>query len=71
MASAGVPDVAPFVFWAGAGSYPVVGDWDADGDDTVGYKKGTTWSLNNDNDTGPADLTFSFGLTNDLPLSWR
>ncbi len=61
------------MFWAGAGtsSYPVVGDWDGDGDDTVGVKAVSTWSLNNENDTGPVDLTLSFGAPDDLPLSWR
>ena len=50
-ASAGAPDIGPFVFWTGSGSYPVVGDWDADGDDTVGVKNGSTWSLNYQNDS--------------------
>ena len=71
-ASAGGSDAGAFVFWSGSNaSYPVVGDWDGDGTDTVGVKAGTTWSLNNANDAGPADLTLTFGLANDLPMSWR
>jgi alpha-tubulin suppressor-like RCC1 family protein len=71
-ASAGAPDAGAFVFWSGSNaSYPVVGDWDGDGTDTVGVKAGTTWSLNNANDAGPADLTLTFGVANDLPMSWR
>ena len=62
--------IAPFLFWQGTGSYPVVGDWDGDGDDTVGTKRGTTWALRNDNSNGGPALSFDFGATNDLPLSW-
>jgi hypothetical protein len=61
-----------FVFWSGtSSSYPVVGDWDGDSFETVGVKAGGTWSLNNANDAGAADLTLSYGLATDLPMSWR
>ena len=66
----GTPDAGSFVFWTGSGSYPVVGDWDGDGDDTVGVKNATIWSLNNQNDGSAPDITFAYGLANDLPLSW-
>jgi hypothetical protein len=69
-ASSGPADAGSFVFWTGSGSYPVVGDWDADGDDTVAVKNATTWSLNNQNDSSDPDVTFQYGLANDLPLSW-
>ena len=69
-ASSGPADAGSFVFWTGTGSYPVVGDWDADGDDTVAVKNGTIWSLNNQNDASAPDVTFEYGLANDLPLSW-
>jgi hypothetical protein len=49
----------------------VVGDWNGDGIDTVGVKLGSAWSLNNANDASAADLSFSYGLANDLPLTWR
>jgi hypothetical protein len=68
----GTPDAGSFLFWAGANaSYPVVGDWDGNGTDTVGVKSGPGWSLRNNIDAGAADVTFTFGLSNDLPLSWR
>ncbi|MDP1850469.1 MAG: Ig-like domain-containing protein, partial [Solirubrobacteraceae bacterium] len=52
----------------GVGPYPVVGDWDNDLDDTVGVKAGTSWLLNNANDSSAPDITFAFGLANDFPL---
>jgi VCBS repeat-containing protein len=75
-------DLPAFTYWAGSGtaSYPVVGDWDADGDDTAGVKAASSWLLNNQNNgisdgpgpgdasAGPQDMTFTFGLANDLPL---
>ena len=59
----------------GPGFYRVVGDWDLDGDDTVGFKinAGTTWYLRYDNVAGPitdADATIHYGNANDLPLVW-
>ena len=70
-ASAGAPDLT-FVF-GGSGLYPVVGDWDGDGVDTVGYKSmsSATWSLRNSNSAGAPSVTFDYGLSSDLPLSWR
>ena len=47
----------------------MVGDWDADGDDTVGVKNGTRWSLNNTNDASAPDV--AFGAADDLPVVWR
>jgi hypothetical protein len=70
-ASAGAADAGSFTY-GGSGLYPVVGDWNADGTDTVGVKvmAGTTWSLNNANDSSGADVTIEFGVANDLPLVW-
>ncbi|HUR23846.1 MAG TPA: Ig-like domain repeat protein [Acidimicrobiales bacterium] len=70
-ASAGAPDLT-FVF-GGSGLYPVVGDWDGDGIDTVGYKSmsSPTWSLRNTNSPGAPTVTFDYGLASDLPLAWR
>jgi len=67
----GAPDAGSFVFWTGTGSYPVVGDWDGNRTDTVGVKNGVNWSLNNQNDTSAPDVTFQYGLANDLPLTWK
>ena len=70
--SAGGP-IAPFAFAPGASPYPVVGDWNGDGRDTVGVKSstGAGWTLSNSNTTPAADITFTFGVANDLPLAWR
>lgn len=62
-----------FAYSPGTDAYPVVGDWDADGTDTVGVKNATTpatWQLNNANDGGAPDVTFTFGGANDLPVVW-
>lgn len=68
-ASAGAPDLT-FTYNPGTNPYPVVGDWDANGTDTVGVKAGTTWMLRNANSSGSAAITFDFGLANDLPVVW-
>jgi len=59
-----------FSYAPGTNPYPVVGDWDADGTDTVGVKAGVTWLLNNANDASAFDVTFDFGAANDLPVVW-
>ncbi|GAA3393291.1 hypothetical protein [Cryptosporangium minutisporangium] len=50
---------------------PVVGDWNGDGSETVGIARigppgdfpGTfTWHLRNSNSSGPADISFEFGV---------
>ena len=70
-ADAGSIDAGSFTYNPGvAGAYPVVGDWDGDGDDSVGVRSGTTWLLNNENDPSAPDIAFDFGGTNDLPVVW-
>ena len=69
-ATSGPADAGTFVFGT-ANSYPVPGDWNADSIDTVGVKTGVIWTLRNTNTSGPPDVTFDFGLANDLPLTWR
>lgn len=70
--TSGDGDIAPFVFWDGPGSYPVVGDWEPDGDDTVGVKRGVIWSLNHENDASAPDTVIAFGTgaANELPVVW-
>ena len=56
-----------FVFGpTGAGArYPVSGDWDGDGVDTIGvwdFNSGD-WFLRNANSAGPEDIKFRFGST--------
>jgi DNA-binding beta-propeller fold protein YncE len=72
-ADAGAPNAGTFVYGTPNASYPVVGDWNLDGTDTVGVKSttGATWSLRNSNAAGSADITFNYGVANDLPLAWR
>ncbi|GAA3394926.1 hypothetical protein [Cryptosporangium minutisporangium] len=49
---------------------PIVGDWDGDGDETVGIARAVasppegrfTWFLRNTNSSGPAHVTFDFGV---------
>jgi hypothetical protein len=49
---------------------PLVGDWDCDGDDTVGMFRPSNGYvyLRNTNDFGPADITFWYGIGGDVPF---
>ncbi|HKG22770.1 MAG TPA: PQQ-dependent sugar dehydrogenase, partial [Blastocatellia bacterium] len=47
---------------------PIAGDWDGDGDDTIGIYRDGTFFLKNSNTNGNADLTFAFGISGDLPV---
>ena len=72
-ASAAGIDVGPFMYSPGSSPYPVVGDWDANGSDTVGVKTGTSpaiWVLNNQNDASAPEITFDYGIHSDLPVVW-
>jgi hypothetical protein len=65
--SAGPPDLA-FTYSRGR-DVPVVGDWDGDGDDTVGVFRGNrSWLLRNSNSGGLADITFAYGSGSLLEL---
>ena len=70
-ASGGAPTQT--VTFGGTGLYPVVGDWNGDGVDSLGTKAmaGTSWALANSNTTPTSNVTFSFGQSNDLPYAWR
>ena len=72
-ATAAGTTLAPFNYEPSTPGYPVVGDWDGDGDDTVGVKSGATWYLRNTNSAGSAEITFAFSVNapTELPLSWR
>jgi predicted outer membrane repeat protein len=67
---AGAPDIAPFVFWGGVGSYPVVGDWTGIGIDTPGYRQGSVWTVRTTAVTEGPTSTFNFGVTNSVPFAW-
>ena len=47
----------------------VKGDWDGDGDDTVGIYRGGVFYLKNTNAAGNADLVVGFGEAGDVPVA--
>jgi lysyl endopeptidase len=49
------------------GNFPLAGDWNSDGIDTIGLFYNGIFYLRNANTTGSADLTIAFGLPTDLP----
>jgi hypothetical protein len=53
--------------------WPVAGDWDGDGLDSVGLYDCSVgvFYLRNSNTTGFADITFPFGMAGDLPVAGR
>jgi CSLREA domain-containing protein len=51
------------------GDYPVVGDWDGDGDATIGVYRNGIFYLRNSNTIGVADLVFAFGSPGDQPIA--
>jgi len=62
--------VASFYF-GNPGDYPIVGDWDCDGDDTPGmYRQSDGYVyLRNSNTQGVADIRFFFGNPGDVPIA--
>ncbi|MBK7452260.1 MAG: InlB B-repeat-containing protein [Anaerolineales bacterium] len=51
------------------GDYPITGDWDGNGTDTIGIYRNGIFYLRNSNTIGFADLEFAFGLPGDQPVS--
>ncbi|HJS17497.1 MAG TPA: hypothetical protein VJ785_02025 [Anaerolineales bacterium] len=51
------------------GDKPVVGDWDGDGDDTIGVYRNGSFYLRNSNTIGFADMVFPFGSPGDQPIA--
>jgi len=53
----------PAPYYCTAGWFPVAGDWDGDGIDTIGLYRhpSGTFYLKNSNTEGPADVTFPYG----------
>jgi len=64
--TAGVPDIS--THYSRGRDVPVTGDWDGDGDDSIGVVRGETWLLRNIPAGGPADLTFGYGSPSYLEL---
>lgn len=51
------------------GDYPVTGDWDGNGSDTIGVYRSGTFYLRNSNTIGYADIVFPFGAPGDQPIA--
>jgi photosystem II stability/assembly factor-like uncharacterized protein len=51
------------------GDYPVVGDWDGDGDATIGVYRDGSFYLRNSNTIGFAELVFAFATPGDQPIA--
>ena len=65
--TSGFADIA--INYGMPGDYPVVGDWDGDGDATIGIYRNGSFYLRNDNSIGFADLVFPFGAPGDQPVA--
>ncbi len=64
----GSPEPRHTVAYGRAGDTPLCGDWDGDGRDTIGVRRGRTFLLRNQNTGGPAHHSFLFGRSGDLPV---
>jgi hypothetical protein len=51
------------------GDYPVVGDWDGNGTDTIGIYRNGYFYLRNSNTIGFAEIVFPFGNPGDQPIA--
>ncbi|HYP25476.1 MAG TPA: matrixin family metalloprotease [Blastocatellia bacterium] len=51
-----------------AGDYPVAGDWNGDGVDTIGVYRNGSFFLRNSNTNGVADMVIAFGTPGDQPV---
>src|SRR3990170_953629 len=58
-------------YFGNPGDYPIVGDWDCDGDDTPGmYRQSDGYVyLRNSNTQGIANIRFFFGNPGDVPIA--
>ena len=63
----GFADVA--INYGIGGDYPVTGDWDGNGTDTIGVYRDGSFYLRNSNTLGIADLVFAFGTPGDQPIA--
>ncbi|MBK8420739.1 hypothetical protein [Candidatus Villigracilis saccharophilus] len=64
--TSGFADIA--INYGLAGDYPVAGDWDGSGTDTIGIYRNGSFYLRNSNTLGFADLVIAFGLPGDQPV---
>ena len=51
------------------GDYPITGDWNGDGTDTIGVYRDGTFYLRNSNTNGFAEIVFPFGQPGDQPIA--
>jgi hypothetical protein len=58
-----------YIIFGNPGDYPIAGDWNADGIDSVGIYRNGVFYLRNTNSTGFADLVVSFGTPGDQPIA--
>jgi hypothetical protein len=65
--STGFADVA--INYGIGGDYPVVGDWDGNGTDTIGIYRNGIFYLRNSNTFGFADIMVAFGAPGDQPVA--
>jgi hypothetical protein len=63
----GYADVA--INYGMGGDYPITGDWDGDGIDTIGVYRNGAFYLRNSNTVGYADVYFAFGAPGDQPIA--
>ncbi len=63
----GVADVS--INYGIPGDKPVVGDWDGDGEVTIGVYRNGVFYLRNSNSIGIAEIYFAFGLPGDQPIA--
>jgi hypothetical protein len=65
--SSGYADLS--INYGTGGDYPVTGDWDGNGTDTIGIYRNGIFYLRNSNTLGFADLAFAFGTPGDQPVA--
>ena len=63
----GFADVA--INYGIGGDYPIAGDWNGDGVDTIGVYRNGAFYLRNSNTIGFADVVFAFGSRGDQPVA--
>ena len=63
----GYADVA--INYGTGGDYPITGDWDGNGTDTIGIYRNGMFYLRNSNTVGFADIVFAFGQPGDQPVA--
>lgn len=58
-----------YIIYGNPGDYPLTGDWNGDGLDSVGVYRSGVFYLRNSNSTGFADIVIPFGNPGDQPIA--